>query len=191
MITIKILTGSTRPGRFNIQPAEWIFEQAKKRDDIKVEFVDLAEVNLPFLDEALPAAMGQYANPHTKAWAKVIGEADGFIFVTPEYNYSFSAVLKNAIDYLNKEWNYKPVTFVSYGAQAGGARAIEHLRGVVAQIRMFSLRDQVMFPNYWENMDQNGKFKFTERDEKNAVTLLDELVFWATEMKASRKKMKI
>jgi NAD(P)H-dependent FMN reductase len=187
MTTIKILTGSVRPGRFNIQPANWIFELAKKRKDIAVELVDLEKVNLPFMNEPMPPMMNQYSLEHTKKWSKTIAEADGFIFVTPEYNHSYSPVLKNAIDYLFYEWNYKPATYISYGSAAGGARAVEHLRGLAGEIKMYDLREQVVISNYWENMDENGQYKFTEQQEKLATDMLDTLIFWSAEMKKNRK----
>ena len=186
MIKIKILAGSVRPGRFNIQPATWIYEAARKRTDIEVQLLDLAEINLPFLDEPVPPSLHQYSNEHTKEWSKVVDEADGFIFVTPEYNHSFSPVLKNAIDYLFNEWNYKPVSFVSYGSLAGGARAVEHLRAVAAEIKMYDLREQIMLPNYWENMDETSKYRFNEKHEKSAGEMLDNLTFWAKKMKEAR-----
>lgn len=186
MTKIKILTGSVRPGRFNIQPATWITELAKKREDLEVEMIDVAKLNFPFLDEPKSPLMGNYENDHTKAWTKIIGEADGFIFVTPEYNHSFSPVLKNAIDYLNAEWGYKPVSFVSYGSQAGGARAAEHLRGVAGELRMFDLREQVLIPNYYFYTDQEGNYEFTDADEKSAETMLDELSTWAAKLKQVR-----
>lgn len=189
MTKIKILTGSNRPGRFNIQPATWIYELAKKRTDIEVELIDLQEVGLPFLDEPKPAMQNEYQNDHTKTWSKQIANADGFIFVTPEYNHSYSAILKNAIDYLYKEWNYKPVSFVSYGAQAGGSRAVEHLRGVAAQVKMYDLFEQVSFPSYYEHVDAQGKYQFTEQQSEFANALIDSLSFWALQMKEARAKM--
>jgi NAD(P)H-dependent FMN reductase len=189
MTKIKILTGSVRPGRFNTQPAQWILNLAKKRKDISVELIDLADVNLPLLDEEAPPLMNKYTKDHTKKWSETIKEADGFIFVTPEYNHSYSPVLKNAIDYLFYEWNYKPVGFVSYGSLAGGARAVEHLRGVVGEIKMYDLKEQVLLPNYWENLDEKGQYKFNEGHEKLATALLDTLSFWATAMKKSRADM--
>lgn len=175
-----------RPGRFNIQPATWITELAKKRDDLEVEFIDLADLNLPFLDEPKTPMMGDYVKEHTKAWAKTIGEADGFIFVTAEYNHSVSPVLANAISFLNAEWNYKPVSFASYGSQAGGARAVEHLRGIAGELRMFDLREQVLIPNYYFFTDDKGNYTFTEADEKAAETMLDELSTWAAKIKQVR-----
>jgi NAD(P)H-dependent FMN reductase len=190
MIKIKILTGSVRPGRFNIQPATWIYKLAKERKDIDVELLDLQEINLPFLDEEATPSEAHYTKEHTKKWSAIIGETDGFVFVTPEYNHSYSPALKNAIDYLFYEWNYKPVSFVSYGSLAGGSRAVEHLRAVAAEIKMYDLREQIMLPNYWDNLNDKGEYQFNERHVKNANAILDSLVFWATEMKQSRGKIK-
>ncbi|HEY5267832.1 MAG TPA: NAD(P)H-dependent oxidoreductase [Candidatus Saccharimonadales bacterium] len=187
MIKIKVITGSVRPGRFNIQPATWIADLAKKRDDLEVELIDLQELNLPFYDEPKPAMMNSYEHDHTKKWSKIISETDGFIFVTPEYNHSYSPVLANAIDYLNVEWNYKPVSFVSYGSMAGGARAVEHLRGVAGELRMFDLRDQVLLPNYYLNLDEQGKYKFSDQESEIANVMLTELSTWAKKLKTARE----
>lgn len=189
MTKIQILTGSTRPGRFNIQPARWIQQLAQERKEIDVELLDLAEINLPFLDEAVPPAMGQYSQEHTKKWSQKIAEGDGFVFVTPEYNHSYSAVLKNAVDYLFQEWHYKPVAFISYGSTAAGSRAVEHLRSVAAEVKMYDLREQVLLPNYWEHLNQEGLFDFDEHHHKLAQSMLDSLIFWAKQMKESRKKL--
>ena len=189
MIKIKIITGSTRPGRFNIQPASWITGIAKARKDIEVELLDLAEINLPLLDEPMPPSQNKYSKEHTKKWSAKIAEADGFVFVTPEYNHSTSAALKNAIDYLFFEWHFKPVSFVSYGSLAGGSRAVEHLRGVVAEIKMYDLREQIMLPNYWENLNEKGEYKFNDKQKENAGAMLDVLVFWAKKMKEARSEL--
>jgi NAD(P)H-dependent FMN reductase len=184
---IKILTGSIRPGRFNIQPAKWITDIASKHDDLDVELIDLQELGLPFYDEPKPALAGNYVHAHTKKWAETIGEADGFIFVTAEYNHSYTPVLANAINFLNAEWNYKPVSFVSYGSAAGGARAVEHLRGIAGELRMFDLRDQVLLPNYYFNLDENGNYKFTEQEAELAQVLVNELATWSKKLKVARE----
>lgn len=192
MVTLKIISGSSRPGRFNDQPVRFIEEVAREvlaSEGVEIEVLDLAALNLPFLDEAKPPMMQDYAHDHTKAWSKMIAEADGFIMVTPEYNHSYSPVLKNAIDYLFKEWNYKPVGFVSYGSLAGGSRAVEHLRGVAAELKMYDLREQVLLPNYWENMSTEGKYQFNDRHKGSVTELLTQVVFWAGEMKAARAKL--
>lgn len=189
MVKIKILTGSVRPNRFNIQPAMWIYEIAEKRTDAEVELIDLLDINLPFLDEPMSPSQKQYSKEHTKNWSKKISEADGFIFVTPEYNHSISPVLKNAVDYLFYEWHYKPVSFISYGSLAGGSRSVEHWRGISAEIKMYDLREQIMLPNYWEHLDENGKYQFDEKHEDSANHMLDSLVFWAKTMKEARREL--
>jgi NAD(P)H-dependent FMN reductase len=191
MIQIKILTGSVRPGRFNNQPVQWIYEIAKKRKDISVEIIDLEKINLPFLDEPVPPSQRKYTKRHTQAWSKIIDEADGFIFVTPEYNHGVSPVLKNAIDYLWFEWHHKPVSYISYGSAAGGARAVEHLRGIAGETKMYDLRDQILLNNYWEHKDENGNYQFTDQQVTLANSILDELTFWAKTMKKGREELKI
>jgi len=185
---IKIITGSVRPGRFNIQPAEWLLDVAKEKG-IQAELVDVEKLDLPLYNESIPASQGQYELEHTKKWAEVAGEADGFIFVTPEYNHSYSPVLKNAIDYLYAEWNHKPVSFVSYGSAAGGARAVEHLRGIAGELRMYDLREQLLLPNYWERLNEKGEYQFSDAERAQAEKILDDTVFWAEQMKEAREKM--
>ena len=188
MPLIKVIVGSTRPGRFGPQPAKWFFDIAKKRHDVTFELLDLQTINLPLLDEAVPPSMQKYANEHTKAWSKIIGEADGFVFVTPEYNHSMSGALKNAIDFLFHEWNYKAAAFVSYGGGAGGSRAVEHLRGVAAEVKLFQIRESVLIPNYWTGLNEKGEYQFTPEQEAAANAMLDELVFWTAQFQRSRKE---
>lgn len=190
MPVIKIITGSIRPQRFNIQPAEWIMDVTSTKDGIEAELLDLEEINLPFLDEPMPPMQQHYIQDHTKRWAAMVDEADGFVMVTPEYNHSYSPVLKNAIDYLFVEWNYKPVVFVSYGSMAGGARAVEHLRNVVSEVRMYDLREQVLIPNYWESLDENGKYQFSAKENEAASEMIGNLSFWADYMKAAREELR-
>src|SRR5579864_2191200 len=124
MLKVAIIIGSTRPGRKAEAVADWVFGIASKRSDAAFEIVDIKDFNLPLLDEPVPAAMGQYSQPHTKAWAAKIEQFDGFVFVTPEYNHGPSAALKNAIDFLYHEWTDKAAGFIGYGYTLG-ARAIE------------------------------------------------------------------
>ncbi len=121
MLKVAIIIGSTRPGRKAEVVARWVYDIANKRSDAAFEIVDIKDFNLPLLDEPVPAAMGQYSQPHTKAWAAKIEQFDAFVFVTPEYNHGPSAALKNAIDFLHREWNNKAVGFVGYGGKAGRA----------------------------------------------------------------------
>lgn len=188
MPLIKIILGSTRPGRFGIQPAEWLMQLTKEHPEATFELVDLKEVNLPMLDEPMPALYGNYTQDHTKEWAKTIGEADGFVVVSGEYNYTIPAALKNAIDYLAAEWRYKPVAFVGYGASAGGARAIAHLQNVAANIGWFDLRDNLTLVNYFEHLDSDGKYQFTEQQAETAHKLLSNIAFWADKLKPIREE---
>ncbi len=189
MTTIKVILGSTRPGRFGIQPAEWIMSLSKAHPETKFELVDLQEVNLPVLDEAAPAMMQQYSKDHTKKWSKIIDGADGFIFVTAEYNHSIPGALKNAIDYLSKEWAYKPVAYVSYGADAGGARAIEQLRQIAGWHRMYDLGEFVSLANYWGQLGEDGKFTPNEVQTQNAEKMLKSIIFWTEKMKPAREEL--
>lgn len=189
MVKIGIIVGSTRPGRFGTQPANWLNELASKREDAEFELIDLAELDLPLLDEAAPPMMNQYSKDHTKQWSETVSGLDGFVFVTPEYNHSFPAALKNAIDFIFYEWNYKPVSFLSYGSAAGGARAVEHLRAIAAEMKMYDIREQVMLHSYWSDLNENGEYQFSDEHEKSATEMLDQLVFWADKMKDARNEL--
>jgi len=189
MSVIKVILGSTRPNRFGIQPANWVMELSKQYKNARFELVDLAKIDLPMLDEPAPAAMRKYTKEHTKAWASIINEADGFIFVTAEYNYSIPAALKNAIDFVSHEWYYKPAAFVSYGSDAGGARAVEHLRGLSGWLRMYDLREHLHIPNYWTQVDEKGMFQPTSEQADTVKTLLESIVFWADRLKPVREEL--
>src|SRR5258706_3114187 len=138
---IAIIIGSRRPGRNGEAVAKWVYEIAKKRTDAEFELVDIKDYTLPVLDEPVSAIMGQYSKPHTKAWSAKVGSFDGYVFVTPEYNHGISGALKNAIDFLYHEWVNKAAGFVSYGG-AGGARAVEQLRLVLAEAPLATVRNQ-------------------------------------------------
>ena len=146
-LTMHVIIGSTRQNRFSEKPARYIFDELKKKENIQVELIDLRDWPLPFYDEVVSPAVnkGNYSNELGKKWAVKVGEADGYIMVTPEYNHGYSAVLKNALDWVFPEWNGKPVGFVSYG-NAGGARAIEQLRQVVIELQMVPIRSAIHIP---------------------------------------------
>src|SRR5437870_5672231 len=120
MFSLKIIIASTRPGRKGPFIGSWIFELSTQKKMFDAGVLDLAIINLPFLDEPHHPRLQQYQQEHTKNWSKLINSADAFIIVTPEYNYGYTAPLKNALDFLYHEWSYKPVAFVSYGGIAGG-----------------------------------------------------------------------
>ena len=184
MLKIAIITGSTRPGRVNEQVASWVYEHAKKRADVQFELVDIADYKLPLLDEPIPPSIGRYMNEHTMVWAKKIAEFDGYIFVTPEYNHGTSGALKNAIDYLYAEWNNKAAGFVSYGSM-GGARAVEQLRTVMAELQIADVRAQVMFSLFTDFVNFS-EFKPDPRHEAELDVLLGQLTAWAGALKTVR-----
>ena len=185
MTRIAIIVGSSRPGRYSRQVADWVYGEAAKRTDAEFAVVDLADHPLPHLDEPVPASAGSYANEHSKAWSRVIDAFDGYVFVTPEYNHSTSGVLKNAIDYLYAEWNNKAAGFVSYGV-VGGARAVEHLRLIAAELQLATVRSQVALSFYtdFENFTTitPGQHQF------DALTAtLDQVIAWSDALSTLRK----
>ena len=185
MSKIGIIIGSTRPGRNGEAVAKWVYEISKRRTDAEFELVDIADYNLPLLDEPYPAMMHQYTKDHTKAWSAKISEFDGFIFVTPEYNHSTSGALKNAIDYLSLEWNNKAAAFVSYGS-AGGVRAVEHLRLIAGELQMADVRSQVILSLFTDFVNMS-EFKPAALHEASLVSLLDQVIAWSNALKTLRK----
>ena len=184
MLKIAIIVGSTRPGRKAVVVAAWVHGIATKRNDADYEIVDIKDFNLPLLDEAVPPSMGQYSQPHTKAWAAKIATFDAFVFVTPEYNHATSGALKNALDFLYKEWNNKAAGFVGYGS-AGGARAVENLRLIMGELQIADVRAQVML-SLFTDFENFTTFKPAAMHEKSANAMLDQLVAWGGAMKTLR-----
>mgnify|MGYP000347920040 CR=1 FL=1 len=185
MLNIAIIIGSTRPNRVGPTIAKWVYETAQKRDDAKFELIDIADYDLPLLDEPRPPAMGEYAQPHTIRWAEKIGTFDGFVFVTPEYNQFTSAALKNAIDFIYKEWNNKAAGFVGYGSTYG-LRAIQSLRLIMAQMQLADVRAQVGFSLFTDFED--GAFKPAPRHKDEVNDMLDQVIAWAGALKPLRDK---
>jgi len=186
MIKIAIILGSTRPGRNGEAVAKWVYEIAQKRSDAEFELVDIKDFNLPLLDEPIPPSMGQYSKPHTKAWAARIGSFDGYVFVTPEYNHGISGALKNAIDFLFAEWNNKAAGFVSYGG-AGGARAAEQLRLVLAEVQIATVRNQVLL-SMFNDFENFSVFKPHSRHEKSVNEVFDQIIAWSGALKTLREQ---
>jgi NAD(P)H-dependent FMN reductase len=186
MLRIGIILGSTRPGRRGEAVAHWAHQHASQRSDATYELVDIATFNLPLLDEPVPPSLGKYSKPHTFAWADKIASFDGFVFVTPEYNHGISAALKNAIDFLYKEWNNKAAGFVAYGS-AGGVRAVEQLRLVMAELQVADVRAQVALSLYTD-FEKFSTFKPAALHEKSLATMLDQLVAWSGALKSLRAR---
>jgi NAD(P)H-dependent FMN reductase len=186
MLKVAIILGSTRPGRNGEAVSRWIHDTAKKRSDANFELVDIKDFNLPLLDESISAAasMGQYSKEHTKTWSAKIDSFDAYVFVTAEYNHGIPGALKNAIDFLFKEWNNKAAGFVSYGG-AGGVRAVEQLRLVMAELKVATVRTQVQL-SLFTDFENFTKFKPVPFQEKSVNTMLDEVIAWGGALKAMK-----
>jgi NAD(P)H-dependent FMN reductase len=147
MSTLMIIVGSVRPGRIGLPIAEWVKGAAEKSGLFdNIDFVDLAELGLPFMDESAHPRLKNYTKPHTLAWSARVDAADAFVFVTPEYNHSFSPALKNAIDFLSLEWWRKPLGFVSYGGVSAGTRGVESLLGTTVGVGLVRTGANVELP---------------------------------------------
>lgn len=186
MIKVAVIVGSTRPGRKAPDVARWVLDIAARRGDAAFELVDIQDFNLPLLDEPVPPSMGQYSQPHTIAWAGKIDQYDGYVFVTPEYNHATSGALKNAIDFLFKEWNNKAAGFVGYGS-VGGARAIENLRLVMGELMVADVRAQVML-SLFTDFENFATFKPAAHQEKSVEAMLDQVVSWSTALATVRQR---
>ncbi len=184
MLRIAVVLGSTRPGRVGESVARWVFDLAKQRNDAEFELVDIQEFDLPLLDEPVPPSMGQYSKEHTKKWAATIASFDGYVFVTPEYNHGISGALKNAVDFLFAEWNNKAAGFVGYGS-AGGVRAVEHLRLVMAEVQVATVRNQVMLSLH-DDFENFSVFKPREFHEQAVAQVFDQVIAWAGALKPLR-----
>ena len=185
MLKVAIILGSTRPGRNGEAVARWVHDIARTRRDADFELIDISDYNLPLLDEPIPPSMGQYMHPHTEAWSAKIASFDAYVFVTPEYNHSTSGALKNAIDYLYKEWNNKAAGFVSYGS-AMGVRAVEHLRLIMAELQIADVRAQVML-SLFTDFEDFSTFNTAPHHEHTLHTMLDQVMAWGAAMKSVRE----
>lgn len=177
MIRIALVIGSTRPNRRAPDIAAWVHQNAPQRDDVEFELVDLADHDLPLLDEPDPPAMGRYTREHTRVWAEKIASFDGFIFITPEYNHSVPGALKNAVDFLYAEWNNKAIGFVSYGS-AGGTRAVEAWRLIAAELQLADVRAQVFLP-FRSEFNENLEFTPGEGSTQALGELFEQVIAWS------------
>ncbi|MEV0355278.1 NAD(P)H-dependent oxidoreductase [Nocardia sp. NPDC050697] len=176
-LRIAVVVGSTRPGRLGPAVAPWFLDRARTRPELTPAVVDVGETELPHSFGA-PA-------PGLAPAAAALAAADAFVVVTPEYNHSYPGALKNLIDLHSAEWRAKPVGFVSYGGVSGGLRAVEHLRGVFAELHAVTVRDTVSFHNPWSRVD-GGRLRADAGADGAATTLLDQLVWWGEALRTAR-----
>lgn len=197
MTRIAVIIGSTRPGRRVERVASWVGQVAARHPavttgEVSVDIVDIADFNLPLLDEPVPAAFGQYANEHTQRWSRAIDSFDGFVFVTPEYNHSLPGALKNAIDYLYAEWHHKAAGFVSYGVH-GGVRAVEHLRLIMGEVKVADVSAQVALHIFTDftfddptDPTDPGEVTPSPDQERALLKILDEVNAWSEALRSLR-----
>jgi len=191
MTIISVIVGSTRQGRFSEKPAQWIFEHLRTRKEIEARLLDLRDFPMPFFDQAVPPSMPgrpPYPNEVVQKWTAQIGASDGFVFVTPEYNYGTSAVLKNAIDWVYPEWNRKAAAFVSYGS-AMGARAVQQLRETAIEVQMAPIRSSVPLPvaTLWAHFQGGDVNKGLAEMDQQAAVMIDDLLWWTSALKTARQ----
>jgi NAD(P)H-dependent FMN reductase len=190
MTNISVIIGSTRQGRFSEKPARWILQHLRQRAEVEVKLLDLRDYPMPFFDEPVSPAMpgrAPYEHEVVRRWTAEIGAADGFVIVSPEYNFSCPAVLKNALDYVYHEWNRKPVSFVGYGV-VGGARAVQHLREIAVELQMAPVRRAVHIPvNALMAHHQGGDVDASLAElDTIAGAMIDDLLWWTAALKAAR-----
>jgi NAD(P)H-dependent FMN reductase len=179
-LRVAVLIGSTRQGRFAPVVAHWFANYLQSREEFLADTIDLAEA-------ALPDILSRNPEPAVEALRARLGIADAFVVITPEYNHSFPAPLKTAIDWYSNEWHAKPVAFVAYGGNAGGLRAVEQLRQVFAELHAVTVRNAVGFAGVWELFDETGQLRNPARHEKVASAMLDQLAWWGHALKEARR----
>lgn len=184
---LNVIIGSTRPGRAGFSVGNWVADFAREHGKFEVNLVDLADFNLPLLDEASHPVLQKYEHAHTRRWSESVDSADAYVFVTPEYDYFPPASLVNAIQVLFKEWAYKPAGVVSYGGVSGGLRASQQLRLLISSVNVHPLPQAVPIPFFAQFVDDNGQFQPNEPMTQGATTMLNELHKWATALRPMRE----
>jgi len=183
---LEVIITSTRPNRSGKPIADWFIKEAANYQGFDISVSDLAEINLPLLDESGHPRMGQYEHQHTKDWAARIASSDAFCFVMPEYNGGFPASFKNAVDYLHNEWQYKPAGFVSYGGLSGGLRAVQMAKQILTVLKIFPVSEGVVIPFVSQMIDDNGVFSPNDIVAMSVKPMLDELYNLAKALKPLR-----
>jgi NAD(P)H-dependent FMN reductase len=176
-LRLAIIVGSVREGRFGPTVANWFVGEAERRGDVLVDLVDLADV--PIGSTAPSMSPPAQALEALSGLTPRLDAADAFVVVTPEYNHSYPAALKNAIDWHNTQFHAKPVAFVSYGGLSGGLRAVDHLRVVFAELHAVTTRDTVSFHGAWAQFQGDGRLKDPDQAVAAAKKLLDQVTWWA------------
>jgi NAD(P)H-dependent FMN reductase len=173
---LQIIIASTRPGRVGLPVAQWFEAHARAHGGFEVQVTDLLELGLPFMDEPNHPRLKRYTKQHTIDWSARVAGADAFAFVTPEYNHSMPAALKNAIDFLHVEWAYKPLGLVSYGGVSAGTRSASTIKNAVGALKMYPVAEAISIPFVAQFIDDEGELQPNETMEQAATLMLDELL---------------
>ena len=180
MPKLGVVIGSVREGRVGLPIAQWFIERARQHAKFEIQTVDLKTIDLPVFAERHHPRLQKYEHEKQKAWSTLVAGLDAFVFVTPEYNFSVSPALLNALDYLFVEWNYKPAAFVSYGGISGGLRAVQMAKQTVTAVKMMPIVETVAIPFVAQTIDREaGKFNAAEHHDRSATVMLDELFRWS------------
>ena len=188
MPKLMIVIASTRPGRVGLPVAQWFNDRAVEHGEFEIDLADLAELDLPLMDEPNHPRLRQYTHEHTRAWSERVDAADAFVFVTSEYNHGYPAPLKNAIDFLHNEWHDKPVGFVSYGGVAAGTRAMQQLKPVVSALKMVPVVEAVNIPFVAQFIDDDENVVANEAMEQAVVAMLNELSLMQEALRGLRER---
>ena len=185
-LNLKIIIGSTRPGRVGPVIATWVQQVALEHGRFDVDLVDLQDLKLPLLDESAHPLALQYEQRHTHDWSQIVDSADAYIFVTPEYDFFAPATLVNAIQVILKEWGYKVAGVVSYGGISGGLRSSQNLRQLLGNVNVHALPQVVPIPMFPKFIGEDGVFHPSEPMEEGMILQLDELFKWASALRVLR-----
>jgi len=191
MYKLKIISSTVRPGRKGPVVAQWIAEKARQTGRFDVEVLDLGEINLPLMAEPNHPRMQKYQFEHTQTWSSKIEEADAYIFVTAEYNYNYPAPLRNALEYLSFEWNYKAAGIVSYGGVSAGTRAANQLKGDLSTFKIVPILEAVHIPFYSQFINESEEMVGNEIMDQSADVLLSELTRWTKGLKIVKEDAEV
>jgi NAD(P)H-dependent FMN reductase len=184
---VQIIVGSTRPGRVGSAVGQWLADRAHEHGGMRVELIELADVGLPIFDEPRHPRFGDCEHEHTKRWSATVDRADAFVFVIPEYNHGVNGAIKNAIDFLNREWQYKPAGICSYGGVAAGTRAAAHLIPMLAVLKCVTLAEQVNIPFVRQFVGDDGAIEPNDVMVKASDAMYTELLRWVEAMAVLRR----
>jgi NAD(P)H-dependent FMN reductase len=187
MYNLKIISSTVRPGRRGPVVTKWIEEIAKNHGSFNVEVLDLGEVNLPMMNEPNHPRLKKYEHAHTKRWSAKIEESDAFIFVTAEYDFNYPAPLKNALEYLVQEWQFKAAGIVSYGGVSAGTRASNSLKADLVTLKMVPMFESVSFPFFENNINEENVFEANDISSKAAIAMLNQLIRWTKGLKTIKE----